>query len=270
VHPEALLAGYVDGSAGERDRETVEAHLARCARCREDVAAAARGLEAARSLGPVDAPGLAAAITDAVTTEADLSSLSDRRAGSTRPGRSARADRPRWSRVTTRVAAAGGLAAVAAGTVALLVLVVGGHGSNLTGTGPRPAAAGRVKVVDRGHSYTTSDLVALAGRLATRYSGEAPLSAAARPAPSPSDTGFQAASPANVPAGPAGQEATCLVRGGAPTSTPVYLEVATVDGKSAFVGAYLLSEGSGGPNHLALVAVARSSCQPIFLTSRKV
>ena len=269
MHPDALLAGYVDGSADEQERQAVAAHLADCPRCLGEVAAARRGLDAARSLENVEAPAIGPAVMAAVAAETPAWSGNEGPVPGGRRRGWGRGSRTRWSHVTTRVAAATGIAAVAAGTIALLVLVVGGnHGPNANVAGAPAAVPGRVSFVDRGNSYTTSDLVALAGRLATRYSGK--RLTVLQPAATPASAAFERETPANPLPSPAAQDATCLQRGGAPTSSPVYLEVATVDGKPAFVGAYLLSEGSGLPNHLALVAVARSSCQPIFLTSRKI
>ena len=37
THPEDLLAPYVDGSLGTDERAVVEAHLAGCDRCRDEV-----------------------------------------------------------------------------------------------------------------------------------------------------------------------------------------------------------------------------------------
>ena len=56
THPEDLLAGYVGGALGEAERAEVEAHLAGCARCRDEVALAGAARAALRSLTEVPAP----------------------------------------------------------------------------------------------------------------------------------------------------------------------------------------------------------------------
>jgi hypothetical protein len=55
-HPYELLAGLVDGTLDEGDLAGVQAHLDTCASCREDVAHATAGREAARSLPQATAP----------------------------------------------------------------------------------------------------------------------------------------------------------------------------------------------------------------------
>src|SRR6266540_1749327 len=72
-HPDELLAGYVGGSASSDERRTVEAHLAGCSQCRDDLALAMAARTALASLPQLDAPGLAAQGVEAL------------RAGATRP-----------------------------------------------------------------------------------------------------------------------------------------------------------------------------------------
>jgi hypothetical protein len=55
-HPEELLAGYVDGSLSDQDREAVEAHLSTCATCREEVQLARSATGALRALPHETAP----------------------------------------------------------------------------------------------------------------------------------------------------------------------------------------------------------------------
>jgi anti-sigma factor RsiW len=57
THPEAELASFVDGSATDQERRLVEAHLAGCAICREDVEFAARGRAAMQALPELESPG---------------------------------------------------------------------------------------------------------------------------------------------------------------------------------------------------------------------
>src|SRR5437764_276599 len=56
IHPEELLAEYVDGSLTHDERAAVDAHLAGCERCRDEVALARRGAAALSALPEVDLP----------------------------------------------------------------------------------------------------------------------------------------------------------------------------------------------------------------------
>ena len=65
THPEDLLPDYVDGSLKGQDRGLVEAHLASCSRCRDEVELARGAASALRSLPEVPAPaGLGQAAID--------------------------------------------------------------------------------------------------------------------------------------------------------------------------------------------------------------
>src|SRR5947209_4139235 len=55
-HPHDQLALYVDGSLDADERAGVDAHLAGCETCREEVAAAGRAWRALRSLPEIDLP----------------------------------------------------------------------------------------------------------------------------------------------------------------------------------------------------------------------
>lgn len=102
THPEDLLAEYVDGALADEQRAVVDAHLATCARCREEVEAAGRAVSALATLPEEPVP---LGVTGPVVAEAEGS----RRTSARR--------RPAWERFQW----AGGLAAAAA---LLLVAVV--------------------------------------------------------------------------------------------------------------------------------------------------
>jgi hypothetical protein len=55
-HPEELLAGYVEGSLDSDERALVDAHLASCDRCREEVALAEGARAALAGLPELEAP----------------------------------------------------------------------------------------------------------------------------------------------------------------------------------------------------------------------
>jgi anti-sigma factor RsiW len=108
-HPEDLLADYVDGSLGDASQASVDAHLAGCARCRSEVAAAGGVREALRALPEVDAPaGVAAeALRVAAAPAADE-----------RP--------PRYARVLPIAAAA-----VLVGLLAIAIPRIGGQSNDV-------------------------------------------------------------------------------------------------------------------------------------------
>lgn len=56
THPEELLAPYVDGALDASERAAVEAHLAGCAHCRQEVELARRAVEALGALGEEPVP----------------------------------------------------------------------------------------------------------------------------------------------------------------------------------------------------------------------
>lgn len=96
-HPDELLAEYVDGALSDRDRATVDAHLAGCERCRDEVSLARASVA---RLG--DLPELAAPAGSA--SEALLEAGADRRPRAA--GSAAAARPPRWSRWIPAAAAA--------------------------------------------------------------------------------------------------------------------------------------------------------------------
>ena len=57
IHPEALLADYVEGVLDPEDRARVEAHLRECGRCRGEVALATEARGTLAALPELDAPG---------------------------------------------------------------------------------------------------------------------------------------------------------------------------------------------------------------------
>lgn len=63
IHPESLLAEYADGELGPGDRSRVEAHLAECRRCRDQVRLARGARQALTGLPELEAPpGLGMAV----------------------------------------------------------------------------------------------------------------------------------------------------------------------------------------------------------------
>jgi anti-sigma factor ChrR (cupin superfamily) len=120
-HPEELLAGHADGTLTVKERAAVDAHLATCERCPEELALASRAIMALSDLPEEPVPF---GLTTRVVTEAS------------RP--SPKPERTPW---TARLQWAAGLAAAAA-----LVTVVALNLSNAPGSSNEAApAAGSVQ-----------------------------------------------------------------------------------------------------------------------------
>lgn len=105
THPEDLLAEYVDGTLPDEERALVDAHLATCARCREEIQAAGRAIAA---LAALDEEPVPLGVTGPVLAEAEQAT------GHAISHRRPTGDRFRW---------AGGLAATAALLLVAAVLV---------------------------------------------------------------------------------------------------------------------------------------------------
>lgn len=257
THPDELLAPYVDGSASDEERGRVEAHLERCVRCRDDVQAAAAGRRAARSLPSLDAPGVSASVLEALGagTGTNVVPIGAGRA-------KGRALRPRpiagWL--------IGGAAGAAAAAAIALFLLMGGAPT----TGSRPsmgqamAPGASPSLIVEGRSYSKSSLDALTATLARRFSGKEVL-------PLPSPVRRAAPTDAAKASGPRGSIApsACLVQGGAPDAPQVYLEAAVVEARPAYIAAYVEGAPDGG-RVLALVAVSRSDCLPLYFATRRI
>jgi hypothetical protein len=119
-HPEELLAAYVERSLGADERARVEAHLASCETCREEVALASSARETLTSLPQLEAPrGIPFAV---------------RR----RAGRAAGAPSRAWRLVGTAAAAA----VLAAGAVFVFSQIdLGSEQQAQSGGAERPAPA---------------------------------------------------------------------------------------------------------------------------------
>lgn len=264
THPEELLATYVGGSLEPSDRDAVEAHLAICGSCRQEVEYATAARAALVALPELEAPGLAerglAALGAGVapTRPADLA---DRRAG-----RKAREPAERWH----RLAWSAGLAAAA--VVAVVFLFTGGlFGGDQRASAPGSPdagvedAAGPPLEIAQGGDHDPESLDALASQLASSTDQGAAL---ASPAPA---SRASEADPQDAP-GVVGRVTTCVREGAAlgPENAPTYLEEATFQGAPVYIGAFVVGSESGGRAHLELVAVTIDDCQPVYFARRSL
>ncbi|MGH2554976.1 MAG: zf-HC2 domain-containing protein [Actinomycetota bacterium] len=275
-HPEELLAGYVDDSASPEERGAVEAHLADCSQCRDEVALATSARASLMRLPELEAPGLAArgvaglreGAAERMTAPAGDGAgdeIAARREAKQENARGLRQWRISW-------AALAGAAAILAVLAVVPIVLSRGGGDMTAGSGPRLESTGAPAdladryppVFDLGSDYDQESMRALARRLGDQ----------ARRAPGTEDTvpgalrgqfGGASAKLADVSATDAVQ---CVLQGtGLPPETiPVYLEVAEYQGTPAYV-AIVLSQGSGR-DHLRVYTVSQEGCTFLFLADQ--
>jgi anti-sigma factor RsiW len=227
-HPSELLADLVDGTLDADARAGVDAHLATCATCREDLFAATAGREAARSLVPAPLP---ANLRDRIVATAGG-----------RGDAGAPSGPPRWYR-WAGVAAAAALIAVIA-----ISLPEGGKGAAeravedaaAPAQGTMGAAPGVPLEVREDVNYGERDLV----RLAT---------AATRDVASLSSPGTDATSVED-----AEEASDCIAEAfeGQPSDRLVRLIRARFGGRPAYLAVYLEGPGAGQEDDTAVVWVA--------------
>lgn len=224
-HPHELLADLLDGTLDADARARVEAHLATCATCRDDLGAAGVGRDAARALPVADAPA----------------GLHDRIAETARRDRGdSRTRAPGWY-PWAGVAAA----AVLVGVVILSLPEIGAGpdaagGSGATRAEAAPDAAGgtapALEASDR--NFRRADLTELASREAS----------------------FGAAAPsvASAPTGDGEAAAGCVARAfeGHPSGRLVRLIRARFEGRPAYLAVYLEGPGAGEEPDTVVVWVA--------------
>jgi hypothetical protein len=254
THPEDLLAPYVDGSLGNDGRAAVDAHLAGCDRCRDEVDLARRARTALSGLPDLEVPP-----------------------GTVRPGltprRAARERLRRASWVT-------GAAAASIAAITAIVLLNSGHGG-----GPSPAAAPErgvphINAIVRqsGSNYDAAGIGRLADVLAGREKRDEAAQVASGSGTSSGGTGAGTATTTNptTTSGPLSgssfnaprtSPAACVRHGASlPRATkPIRpLIAAKFQGTPVYIGAAV--EGSA----LRVWVVARQTCSVLFQTSRQL
>jgi putative zinc finger protein len=281
-HPDEPLAGYVDGSCSAEERREVEAHLAVCSQCRDELALARGARIALASLPEMEAPGLAAGGLDAlrragispvgegpaeeppqpVTTPAGVGA-GDEVAARREAGRDEARWRPRWRVSWTALAGAAAVLALVA--VVPLVLTRGGGSKSPSGLRGQAAASPRAgasyaPVLDVSSDYHQESIQALARRLGEQARSGALKEAMGSGAPAPSAQG----PPARLAAVPAAAVVQCLIQAtGLPADTaPAYLEVATYRGTPAYVAA--VQTVAGSRSHLRVYAIGSQDCRFLY------
>lgn len=254
THPEELLAGHVEGTLTQDERALVDAHLATCAVCREEVDLAREALTALAALEERPVPF---GVTGPVLAEA---------------GR--RFERRRAA-VWERVQWAAGLAAAAA-----LVLVVALNLGGDSGDRARPAAEGAGGTMDAqapaaGDAALSAEPPALERQRAVSYDDAGVRSlthVAALEADAGAPEGQEDARSAREERNAALE---CLRTSGAPLDEPrdtlVRLIEAQYLGTPAYFAVFHESPGAGQPPDSALVWVAATSdCRILTIASQSL
>lgn len=249
THPEELLAGFVDGTLTDTERAGIDAHLATCELCREEVELSRTAVAALAVLEDEPVPF---GVTGPVIAEA---------------GR--RFERRRAA-VWQRLQWAAGLAAAAALVAVVAVNLGGGDGEGLrtsaedAGAGaeaPAPevgAALGALPGLERqrGVSYDDAGIGSLA-----RTAAEGAESAA-----TPDEAVTYAAPDTAL---------GCLRRSGAPLDEPGDLLVRLIEagylGTPAYVAVFLEGPGAGQPpDHVVVWVAAIEDCRILTTASQRL
>jgi hypothetical protein len=253
THPEEQLSGYVDGTLGTDERAEVDAHLATCATCREEIELSSRAMTMLRELPEVPVPF---GTTRRVMAEA----------GKERASRAHRS----WGRGTqwaAGLAAAAVLVAVVAvalprvGEVAQMESA-GGGGAQAPPTpapGMEAAISGAVPLeLQPNADYDATKLERLADSSAQRSSSKTTLAA-----PSAADASAARAEGATA----------CLARPGGLTGRDrlVRLIQATFQGQPAYIGVYLEQPGADEPaDRIVIWVVARQDCSTLSYSFKRL
>lgn len=253
THPEELLSGYVDGTLATDERADVDAHLATCATCREEIELSTRAVTMLHELPEVPVPF---GTTRAVIAEA----------GKERASRARRSwgGRTQWA---AGLAAASVLLAVVAvalprvGREARTESAAGGGvaAAPTRAPGMEAALSGAVPLeLQPNADYDATKLERLADSSAQRAGFNATLAA-----PSAEDAS----------AGKAEGAAACLARPGGLTGQDrlVRLIQAQYQGTPAYLGVYLEQPGAGQPaDRIVILVVARQDCSILSFSFKRL
>jgi hypothetical protein len=258
THPEELLSGYVDGTLPNEERAVVDAHLAGCATCLEEVELAGEALMALEALEEQPVPF---GVTGPVMAEA---------------GRRFERRGAVWQRVQWGA----GLAAAAALVLVVALNLSGGNSGDLAneptdgsseagGGAPRAALAADETLPrlenQRGVSYSDSGIRLLAEDTAERSAVDSSPTAEPDPGGVGDDVEFAAKNERGV-------ALECLGTSGAPLDDPRErldrLIEAQYQGTPAYFAVFLESPGGGQPPDSAIVwVVATRDCRILTLAS---
>jgi hypothetical protein len=253
THPEEHLSGYVDGTLATDERAEVDAHLATCATCRDEIELATRAVTMLRELPEVPVPF---GVTSPLMAEA----------GKERTSRARRSwgGRTQWA---AGLAAAAALVAVVAVALPRLGREARTESAGGGGVAAAPTRAPGVEAALSGAAplelqpnadYDATKLERLADSSALRAG---------------SDTTLFAPSLKDGSAAQAEGAAACLAKPGGLTGQDrvVRLIQAKFQGRPAYVGVYLESPEAGQPaDRIVIWVVAKSDCSILSFSSKRL
>ncbi len=255
THPEEQLAGYIDGSLTETERAEVDAHLATCATCREEVELAGRAVSALRDLPEEPVP---VGVTGPVLTEIGA------KAPSREPSRApARAGGHRFQWAAGLAAAAVLVAAVAVALPKLSQQGTSLSDNRAAGASPTAQApgaevnAGSIQLETQAVNYDAAKLEQLADQ-ATR---------------APADMGVAAPNVKALSRAAATAEVCLAQPPGGITARDriVRLIQATYQGTAAYLGVYRERPKSGGAaDRIVIWVVAKDGCGILSFASKQL
>ena len=258
THPDALLAAYVDGSAGSDERAAAEAHLQACSTCREDLELARTAHTELRDLPMVEGPEVATRVAAVLGLEESAEAspeedpLGARRIH--RRERGYRAGRMAW-------AVGGAAAAALIGLGAYLTVLSPGEGASggaapaaREGTVPGATPAAIVPGFTRERVDELAHTLVGRKRAAATDASSSPLTGAATPSSAPRGAEIR---------GPTGRIEECLLGAGGLTgeSRLVYLvQAATFGDSPAYIGAF----EDPAQQQLVVIVADRETCEPLY------
>ena len=239
LHPEELLASYVDGTATAAERAEVDAHLEGCARCRDEVRLARSAYRALVELPEVEP----------ITVAAGVIHMRPRR--------------------RTWLATGAGLAAAAAIVAGFIAFINVGGGSPATGGAAAPAASAPASVAPK--AVSTPDLAALTQQLAGGDIRSAAGTLTESRGPVATAPGFQNATGSEALDAPA-QTISCAAgaAGLSRDAQAIFGQAIVLDGTPAWAVGYRIPAEGSGLAHVVLVAVARDGCRVLYLARAPV
>lgn len=244
-HPDAHLAEYVDGTLPAPRRAEVEAHVAGCARCREEIALATAGREALRAAADVPVPaGIADRAIAAAGAPADLDAARARRSPT------------RWLGAAAAVAAVVALVAVAApklGSSPSSVTAAGAGAEQATDTSFEAATGVEVTQAD----VRSDDLAGLAATVGGVKGPDAASGGSAAVVP--------ALDAARMDAAALPKATACLTSAFADNpGTLIRVVEAGYEGTPAYLGFYAVGPGAGLPaTRIQLLVASVDGCRPL-------
>ncbi len=252
-HPEELLAVYADGEASEAEAADVEAHLATCARCRDELGVARLAMDALHDLPELASPWVDAGSVAAAAGEPSaprVSSLAEHRA-----------------RRRGAIAAAVGLAAAAALVAVVFVFHPGGGGgASTSGAAASPGAAERAPAVSKDELHRVLDTLTGTSRSSAAGVGGAPA-ATGPPGGNRSAPEFAGASPTIAPDAVAGVPCARRASGQPDSAIVVYAERGVYQRQPVWIVGFVTSTSSGARPRVELIAVTIKDCFPVYSVS---